>query len=102
MCCPASGCAALVISSVTGLLYRGYDLYDSYIATRLLYTRSIQTFFSGVGALDLRPLHGSSSKNITELALESGYLASCGRTSPNTTCLRLSLDVRDNPQSCIL
>ena len=66
---------------------------------------SIQTFFSGVGALDFKAtawLILQSSKNITELALESGYLASCGRTSPNTTCLRLSLDVRDNPQSCIL
>jgi len=28
----------LVISSVTGLLYGGYDLYDSYLATHLLYT----------------------------------------------------------------
>jgi hypothetical protein len=95
----------LVISSVTGLLYGGYDLYDSYLATRLCIRASIQTFFSGVGALDFKAtawLVLRSSKNITELALESGYLASCGRTPPNATCLRLSSDVRDNPQSCIL
>jgi hypothetical protein len=37
--------------------------------------------------------------DITELALESGYLRSCGRTPPNTMRARLSVDVRDNPES---
>ena len=63
----------LVISSVTGLLYGGYDLYDSYLATRLFIRASIQTFFSGVGALDFKATAWLvvQSKNITELALES-------------------------------
>lgn len=59
-----SGLVAMVrvISSVTGLLYGGYDVYDSYLALPVFCIRaSIQTFFSGVGGLDLRPLHGSSS-----------------------------------------
>ena len=74
---------------------------DSYLATRLFIRASIQTFFSGVGALDFKATAWLvlQSKNITELALESGYLASCGRTPPNTTCVRLSSDVHDNPQS---
>ena len=42
------------------------------------------------------PLHYG---DITELALESGYLASAGRTPQNTMRARLSVDVRDNPQS---
>ena len=42
------------------------------------------------------PLHYG---DITELALESGYLASAGRTLQNTMRARLSVDVRDNPQS---
>ncbi len=37
--------------------------------------------------------------DITELALESGYLVSRGRTPHNTMRARLSVDVRDNPES---
>ena len=43
-----------------------------------------------------RPLHYG---DITELALESGYLASGGRTPQNTMRARLSVDVRDNPET---
>jgi hypothetical protein len=42
------------------------------------------------------PLHYS---DITEIALESGYLRSAGRTPQNTMRARLSVDVRDNPES---
>ena len=42
------------------------------------------------------PLHYG---DITELALESGYLASAGRTPQNTMLARLSVDVRNNPQT---
>ncbi len=42
------------------------------------------------------PLHYT---DITELALESGYLSSHGRTPHNTMRARLSVDVRDNPES---
>lgn len=42
------------------------------------------------------PLHYS---DITEIALESGYLKSTGRTPHNTMRARLSVDVRDNPES---
>ena len=42
------------------------------------------------------PLHYT---DITEIALESGYLVSCGRTPHNTMRARLSVDVRDNPES---
>jgi restriction system protein len=42
------------------------------------------------------PLHYS---DITEIALESGYLRSVGRTPQNTMRARLSVDVRDNPES---
>ena len=42
------------------------------------------------------PLHYG---DLTELALESGYLASAGRTPHNTMRARLSVDVRDNPQT---
>ena len=42
------------------------------------------------------PLHYS---DITEIALESGYLGSAGRTPQNTMRARLSVDVRDNPES---
>lgn len=42
------------------------------------------------------PLHYS---DITEMALESGYLKSAGRTPHNTMRARLSVDVRDNPGS---
>jgi hypothetical protein len=42
------------------------------------------------------PLHYS---DITEIALESGYLRSTGRTPQNTMRARLSVDVRDNPES---
>ena len=69
---------------------------------------SIQRFSDGVGALDFKaaarlvleevghPLHYT---DITELALESGYLKSRGRTPHNTMRARLSVDVRDNPGS---
>ena len=42
------------------------------------------------------PLHYS---DITEIALESGFLRSAGRTPHNTMRARLSVDVRDNPES---
>ena len=42
------------------------------------------------------PLHCT---DITEIALESGYLVSRGRTPQNTMRARLSVDVRDNPES---
>ncbi len=45
------------------------------------------------------PLHYS---DITELALESGYLKSRGRTPHNTMRARLSVDVRDNEESPFL
>jgi restriction system protein len=37
--------------------------------------------------------------DITELALESGYLASSGRTPQNTMRAKLSVAVRDNPET---
>ena len=37
--------------------------------------------------------------DITEIALESGYLVSHGRTPHHTMRARLSVDVRDNPES---
>ena len=40
------------------------------------------------------PLHYT---DITEIALESGYLNSAGRTPQNSMRARLSVDVRDNP-----
>lgn len=40
--------------------------------------------------------------DITEIALESGYLKSAGRTPQNTMRARLSVDVRDNEQSPFL
>lgn len=42
------------------------------------------------------PLHYT---DITEIALESGYLQSSGHTPQNTMRARLSVDVRDNPES---
>ena len=42
------------------------------------------------------PLHYS---DITEIALESGYLESAGRTPQNSMRARLSVDVRDNPET---
>lgn len=42
------------------------------------------------------PLHYT---DITEIALESGYLKSMGKTPHNTMRARLSVDVRDNPES---
>jgi len=42
------------------------------------------------------PLHYS---DITEIALQSGYLQSAGRTPQNTMMARLSMDVRDNPET---
>lgn len=42
------------------------------------------------------PLHYT---DITELALKDGYLQSSGRTPQNTMRARLSVDVRDNPES---
>ncbi len=68
----------------------------------------MQSFSDGVGALNFKaaaclvleevghPLHYT---DITELALESGYLTSRGRTPHNTMRARLSVDVRDNPES---
>ncbi|QIN82809.1 hypothetical protein GBA63_09205 [Rubrobacter tropicus] len=38
-------------------------------------------------------------ENATEIALESGYLKSAGRTPQNTMRARLSVDVRDNPET---
>lgn len=43
-----------------------------------------------------RPLHYA---DITEVALEQGYLSSAGATPQNTMRARLSVDVRDNPAS---
>ena len=45
------------------------------------------------------PLHYS---DITEMALESGYLKSAGRTPQNSMRARLSVDVRDNPESAFV
>ncbi len=45
------------------------------------------------------PLHYT---DITELSLESGYLVSRGRTPHNTMRARLSVDVRDNPESLFI
>jgi HB1, ASXL, restriction endonuclease HTH domain len=42
------------------------------------------------------PLHHT---DITEIALQSGYLQSAGRTPQNTMMARLSMDVRDNPET---
>jgi hypothetical protein len=42
------------------------------------------------------PLHYS---DITEIALHSGYLKSAGQTPQNTMTARLSVDVRDNPET---
>ncbi len=42
------------------------------------------------------PLHYT---DITEIALQSGYLQSAGQTPQNTMRARLSVDVRDNPES---
>ena len=42
------------------------------------------------------PLHYT---DITEIALESGYLQSAGRTPQNTMRARLSVEVRDNPET---
>jgi hypothetical protein len=42
------------------------------------------------------PLHYT---DITEIALQSGYLRSTGRTPQNTMRARLSVDVRDNPET---
>lgn len=43
--------------------------------------------------------HALHYTDITELALESGYLVSRGHTPSNTMRARLSVDVRDNPGS---
>ncbi len=45
------------------------------------------------------PLHYT---DITEIALESGYLQSAGHTPQNTMRARLSVDVRDNPESLFI
>jgi hypothetical protein len=37
--------------------------------------------------------------DVTEIALEIGYLRSTGRTPHNTVRARLSVDVRDNPST---
>ena len=72
------------------------------------YQEGHRSFPDGVGTLDFKaaarlvleeaghPLHYT---DITELALESGYLTSRGRTPHNTMRARLSVDVRDNPES---
>ena len=41
--------------------------------------------------------HPPHYTDITQIALESGYLKSEGRTPHNTMRARLSVDVRDNP-----
>jgi hypothetical protein len=43
-----------------------------------------------------RPLHYG---DITDLSLDFGYLASSGRTPHNTNGARLSVAVRDNPET---
>lgn len=43
-----------------------------------------------------RPLHYG---DITEIALQQGYLESAGATPHNTMRARLYTDVRDNPES---
>lgn len=43
--------------------------------------------------------HPFRYSDITEIALESGYLESAGRTPQNTMRARLSVDVRDNPET---
>ncbi|MGI8912106.1 MAG: winged helix-turn-helix domain-containing protein [Rubrobacteraceae bacterium] len=45
------------------------------------------------------PIHYT---DITEIAIQSGYLESAGRTPHNTMRARLSVDVRDNPDSPFL
>jgi hypothetical protein len=45
------------------------------------------------------PLHYS---DITEIALESGYLKSAGQTPQNTMRARLSVDVRDHPETLFI
>jgi restriction system protein len=42
------------------------------------------------------PLHYT---DITELAIEAGYLRTAGRTPQNTMRARLSVDMRDNAES---
>jgi hypothetical protein len=42
------------------------------------------------------PLHYT---DVTEIALQSGYLQSAGRIPQNTMRARLSVDVRDNPDT---
>lgn len=43
--------------------------------------------------------HALHYTDITELALQAGYLKTRGRTPQNTMRARLSVDVRDNPHS---
>ena len=43
--------------------------------------------------------HPRHYSDITEIALSSGYLESAGRTPQNTMRARLSVDVRDNPET---
>jgi HB1, ASXL, restriction endonuclease HTH domain len=45
------------------------------------------------------PLHYT---DITEIALQSGYLQSAGQTPQNTMRARLSVDVRDNPDTLFM
>ena len=45
------------------------------------------------------PLHYS---DIMEIALQSGYLQSAGQTPQNTMRARLSVDVRDNPDTLFM
>ena len=43
--------------------------------------------------------HSLHYTDITEIALQSGYLESVGKTPQNTMRARLSVDVRDNPET---
>lgn len=56
------------------------------------FKRAARQVLSEVG----RPLHYT---DITEIALKDGYLESSGRTPQNTMRARLSVAVRDDPES---
>ena len=43
--------------------------------------------------------HSLHYTDITEITLQSGYLESVGKTPQNTMRARLSVDVRDNPET---
>ena len=46
--------------------------------------------------------HSLHYTDITEIALQSGYLESVGKTPQNTMRARLSVDVRDNPETIFI